>query len=83
MAKGNISVDSENKKANNDGSYYCLSVPEGTTFQAKVTGSNYKIKITFPSAKDNYMSIAAMKNKSQLEEYYQHGYAFITDTDVK
>ena len=80
---GFISVDSENKKANNDGSYYCLSVPEGTTFQAKVTGSNYKIKITFPSAKDNYMSIAAMKNKSQLEEYYQHGYAFITDTDVK
>lgn len=76
------SLDDENTKAGNEGAYYCINVPEGTTFKTMVAGSNYKIKITFPSSEDNYMSIAAMTNKDDIEEYYKHGYAFVTDSYI-
>lgn len=76
------SYDEENTKAGNDGAYYCINVPEGTTFKAMVAGANYKIKITFPSAAENYMSIVAMTDLTKIDEYYQHGYAFVTDTQV-
>ncbi|MFR4318976.1 MAG: hypothetical protein ACLT2Z_06000 [Eubacterium sp.] len=47
-----------------------------------IAEGNYKIKITFPSKKDNYMSVAGMTKKGDIEDYYKHGYAFVTDTKV-
>ncbi len=78
------SMDEENTKAKNEGSYYCVNVPEGTTFKTMVAGSNCKIKITFPENSDNYMSVAAMTDAKAetIQEYYEHGYAFVTDTYV-
>lgn len=76
------SYDDENIKAKNDGIYYCVSVPEGTRFTAVVVGQSTKIKIEFPSEKENYMSVASMTKKSDLDKYYKHGYAFIEDTKV-
>ena len=52
-------------------------MPENTTF--KKIGSY--IRITFPG-KNGYMSIGSMLNKSQIEKFYRHGYAFVTDTKV-
>ncbi len=71
-------TDSDNKERTKTAkSYYCLSVPEGTVF--KKVGSY--IKVTFPS--DNgYMSVGAMTDKSQIETFYRHGYAFVKDTMV-
>ena len=71
-------TDSDNKnKTKNSKSYYCLTVPENTTF--KKIGNN--IRITF--AGDNgYMSIGSMNNKSQIDTFYHHGYAFVTGTSV-
>ncbi|MFQ9515747.1 MAG: discoidin domain-containing protein [Eubacterium sp.] len=76
------SVDSENTKAENEGAYYCISVPQGTVFKTIQIGSDYKIEVTFPSTTENYMSIATMPGKSSIDTYYQHGYAFVTDTVV-
>ena len=71
-------TDSDNKaKTKTSKSYYCLTVPENTTF--KKIGSY--IRITFPR-KNGYMSIGSMLNKSQIEKFYRHGYAFVTDTKV-
>jgi endoglucanase Acf2 len=71
-------TDSDNKaKTKTAKSYYCLTVPENTIF--KKTGSN--IKITFPG-KNGYMSVGTMLNKGQIENFYRHGYAFVTDTNV-
>ncbi len=71
-------TDKDNKdNTNTSKSYYCLTVPEGTTF--KKVGSN--IKVTFPS-KNGYMSIGSMNSKNQIETFYRHGYAFVTDTTV-
>lgn len=75
-------MDEQNTKAMNDGSYYCINVPENTTFKVMVAGSKYNIKITFPSKEENYMSIGAMNKKDDINEYYKHGYAFVTDTYV-
>ena len=47
-----------------------------------IAGGNYKIKITFPSVDQNYLSLAGMNSKDDIETYYQHGYAFVTDTLV-
>lgn len=79
---GFTTVDDENTKAKNEGSYYCINVPAGTTFKAMVVGSKETIKVTLPSADEDYMSIAAMTSKDQIDTYYQHGYAFVTDTYV-
>ena len=71
-------TDSDNKaKTKTSKSYYALSVPENTTF--KKIGSY--IRVTFPG-KNGYMSIGTMLNKSQIETFYRHGYAFVTDTSV-
>ena len=71
-------TDSDNKaKTKTSKSYYCLTVPENTTF--KKIGSY--IRITFPR-KNGYMSIGSMLNKSQIEKFYRQGYAFVTDTKV-
>ena len=76
------SMDDENTKAKNDGSYYCMNVPEGTTFKVMVAGSRYNVKVTFPSKNENYMSLAAMTKKGDIDRYYKHGYAFVTNTHV-
>lgn len=71
-------TDSDNKaKTKTSKSYYCLSVPENTIF--KKIGSY--IRVTFPG-KNGYMSIGTMLNKSQIDTFYRHGYAFVTDTNV-
>lgn len=76
------SMDDENTKAGNTGSYFEVNVPAGTSFKVMIGKSNYKIKITFPSASDNYMSVAAMADLNNIDAYYQHGYAFVRDTQV-
>ncbi len=77
------SFDEENTKAHNDGIYYCVSVPAGTKFTAVVVGQSTKIKIEFPSKTENYMSVASMTKKNDLDQYYKHGYAFVEDTKVQ
>ncbi|MCZ8518428.1 MULTISPECIES: galactose-binding domain-containing protein [Paenibacillus] len=57
--------------------YYALNAPAGTVF--KRVGP--KIKITLPSGQ-NYLSLAALPSPDKLNYYYQHGYAFVTDTKV-
>ena len=71
-------TDTDNKnKTKTSTNYYCLTVPADTTF--KRIGSY--LKVTFPS--DNgYMSIGSMTNKSEMETFYRHGYAFPTNTKV-
>lgn len=71
-------TDSDNKdKTRTSKSYYCLTAPVDTIF--KKVGSY--IRVTFPAA-NSYMSIGTMNNKSQIETFYRHGYAFVTDTEV-
>ena len=76
------SMDDENTKAGNSGSYFEVNVPAGTTFKVMVGKTNYKVKVIFPSADENYMSVAAMTDLNNIDEYYKHGYAFVTDTQV-
>jgi len=59
-----------------------MNVPEGTTFKVMVAGSRYNVKVTFPSKNENYMSLAAMTKKGDIDRYYKHGYAFVTNTHV-
>ncbi len=71
-------TDSDNKEGTKtSSSYYCITLPEGT----KVKNSGGKLKITF-AGRDRYMSVGTMQNKSQLNTFYQHGYAFVTETAV-
>ncbi|MBQ9885559.1 MAG: discoidin domain-containing protein [Lachnospiraceae bacterium] len=71
-------IDTDNKeKTKNSTSYYCITVPAGTVF--KQMGSY--VKVIFPAA-GGYMSIGSMTDKSQLNTFYQHGYAFVSDTSV-
>lgn len=76
------SVDEENEKAGNDGSYFAVTVPEGTRFTATTVGASTVLKVEFPSKNDAYMSFGAMTKKADLNTYYQHGYAYVTDTQV-
>ncbi len=71
-------TDSDNKTGTYGSTYYyCINVPEGTRFLR--VGN--KIKMAFPGT-NGYVSTAAMKSASDLNYYYQHGYAFVTDTNV-
>lgn len=76
------SVDEENTRAGNDGSYFAVTVPEGTKFTAVTVGSKTTLKVEFSSKDNAYMSFGAMTAKADLNTYYQHGYAFVTDTQV-
>lgn len=71
-------TDNDNKaETKTSVSLFCVNLPAGTT--VKRTGN--KIKIHFRS-KNGYMSIGAMPDKSDMMAFYQHGYAFVTDTSV-
>ncbi|KGE20776.1 hypothetical protein PWYN_00930 [Paenibacillus wynnii] len=56
---------------------YGLFAPSGTTF--KKVGSKLKIQL---GGGQNYLSLAALPAAANLNYFYQHGYAFITDTKV-
>ena len=68
--------DNEARTETSD-SYYCITLPEGT----EIRNNGGKLKVTFPGA-DRYASVGTMQNKSELKTFYQHGYAFVTDTSV-
>lgn len=74
-----ITVKNKDNPKKEDGTlnYYCISLPANTT----IKNNGGKLKITF-SGSDKYMSVGTMLNKSDLSTYYQHGYAFVTDTAV-
>lgn len=57
--------------------YYNVNVPVNTQFEKTDTG----LKITIKDD-DSYMSIGTMTDASQLNQFYLHGYAFVTDTNV-
>lgn len=56
---------------------YGLYAPEGTTFIK--LGNTLKIKL---GSGENYLSLATLPSASELTYYYQHAYAFVTDTKV-
>ncbi|MWC29297.1 discoidin domain-containing protein [Paenibacillus sp. MMS18-CY102] len=56
---------------------YGIFVPPGTVF----TKAGNKIKIKLGGGQ-NYMSVASLPASTDLNYYYQHGYAFVTDTKV-
>lgn len=71
-------TDNDNElKEKTSNSYYCIALPEGT----KIKNNSGKLKITFPGT-DRYASVGTMQSKSDLKTFYQHGYAFVTDTSV-
>lgn len=71
-------TDTDNKEGTNTSkSYYCITLPANTT----VKNSAGKLKIIF-NGNDKYLSVGTMLNKGQLNTFYKHGYAFITDTNV-
>ncbi|MUG68452.1 coagulation factor 5/8 type domain protein [Paenibacillus campinasensis] len=55
---------------------YGIYAPPGTTFMK--LGNTVKIKL----GQGDYLSIAALPSATELERYYQHAYAFVTDTRV-
>lgn len=57
--------------------YYGVFAPPGTVFQR--AGSKLKLQL---GSGQTYMSIAALPAAADLNEYYQHAYAFVTDTKV-
>lgn len=57
--------------------YYGLFVPPGTVFQK--AGAKLKLQLGSGS---NYVSLASLPSASALDFYYQHAYAFVTDTSV-
>ena len=70
-------TDADNKeKTKTSKNYYCINVPEGTTF--KKVGNKLKLAING----EKYMSVATMPDlkAGTIDEYYQHGYAFVTGT---
>lgn len=68
-------LDDDNEdKTMTSSSYYCITVPEGTVFTRTAEG------VTMKMAGDSYLSAATMTDKTQLAMFYQHGYAFVTDT---
>jgi endoglucanase Acf2 len=55
--------------------YYGVFAPAGTIF--KRVGSKIKMQL---GTGQGYLSIATMPSASNLNYFYQHGYAFVTDT---
>ncbi|MEK8129428.1 discoidin domain-containing protein [Paenibacillus filicis] len=57
---------------------YGIFAPPGTEFSK--AGSKIKMKL---GGGEHYLSIAAMPSNTDLSYYYQHGYAFVKDTQVQ
>ncbi|RED56622.1 discoidin domain-containing protein [Cohnella lupini] len=57
--------------------HYGIFAPEGTTFLK--LGNTIKIKL---GSGENYLSLAALPSAAELGLFYQHAYAFVSDTDV-
>lgn len=72
-----IKITNNEEKVGEKTSYYCLNLPENTIFERTSQG----IKITVKDDQ-SYMSVGTMTDKNQLDQFYQHGYAFVTDTKV-
>lgn len=72
-----VTDDDNKKKTKTSDSFFCINFPAGTT--VKRAGS--KLKIHFRN-KNAYMSVGAMTGKNDIMTFYQHGYAFVTDTSV-
>ncbi|RPK27968.1 discoidin domain-containing protein [Paenibacillus xylanexedens] len=56
---------------------YGIFAPEGTVFMK--LGNTLKIKL---GQSENYLSLATLPSAAELPYYYQHAYAFVTDTQV-
>lgn len=56
---------------------YGVFAPEGTVFMK--LGNTIKVKL---GQGGNYMSLAALPSAGDLNTYYKHAYAFVTDTKV-
>ncbi len=78
---GIVSQDDENTLAGNEASYFCLSAPANTKFEAVTVGLKKLYKVTFPG-NDKYISIGAMTAKNQMSQIHQHAYAKVTKTHV-
>lgn len=74
--------DDENFRAENGESDFLLCAPENTTFTAKNVGKKTLIKIQFESKDNAYISACGMHEEAQVEEYYQHAYNRVKDTEV-
>lgn len=74
--------DDENFRAENGESDFLLCAPENTTFTAKNVGKKTLIKIQFESKDNAYISACGMHKEAQVEEYYQHAYNRVKDTEV-
>ncbi|MBR2191303.1 MAG: discoidin domain-containing protein, partial [Eubacterium sp.] len=74
--------DDENFRAENGESDFLLCAPENTTFTAKNVGKKTLIKIQFESKDNAYISACGMHAEAQVEEYYQHAYNRVKDTEV-
>lgn len=57
--------------------YYGIFAPPGTVF--KKAGAKIKIQL---GSGQNYLAIAALPSAADLNKFYQHAYAFVTDTKV-
>ncbi|MCD1260402.1 discoidin domain-containing protein [Paenibacillus athensensis] len=57
--------------------YYGLFAPPGTVF----TRAGVKLKLQLGGGQ-TYLSLAALPGTAELNYFYQHGYAFVTDTQV-
>lgn len=75
---GVMVTDNDNKdKTKTSTSYYCLCFPEGTILK----NNSGTVKIILPE-ENGYMSVGSMLRETDLNLYYKHGYAFVTDTKV-
>lgn len=74
--------DEENFRAENGESDFLLCAPENTTFTAKNVGKKILIKIQFESKDNAYISACGMHEEAQVEEYYQHAYNRVKNTEV-
>lgn len=75
---GVMVTDNDNKdKTYTSTSYYCINLPVGT----RLRNTGGKVVIGFRE-NNSYMSVGTMTSGSDLNTFYQHGYAFVTDTKV-
>lgn len=78
QGSGTVKVDCLGVKTNNViDKYYGIFAPKGSSF----TMIGNKIKVNFPQGK-RFLSIGLMTQASDLSTWFNHAYAFVTDTKV-